>query len=142
MARSWFGLFFLCLLGCNRIGAGSSLSKSDIAFIKKLHLLDQDEKIYKFYSEFKKDRAGNFFTDKRMAAYWIDDRHKEKNEISFAFYPDIKSIDTVYDPGPSYSPYMLVTRLDNTQFKVCANGKREEIKSFFEDAIKLWREEK
>jgi hypothetical protein len=103
-------------------------------------LLDRDEVIYKFYSEFKNDRAGNFFTNKRIAKYWIDSRHKEKNEISFAFYPDIKSIDTVFYAGLTYCPYMLITRRDNTQFKVCADGKKSEIKSFFEDAMKLWRD--
>src|SRR6202000_3276901 len=125
-------LFFL--LSCNRIETGSTLRKSDIEYIQKLNLLDPGETIYKFYSEFKKEKAGNFFTNKRIAMYWIDDSHKEKNEISFAFYPDIKSIDTIYNPGASYCPYMLVTRLDSTQFKVCVDGKREEIKSFFEEA--------
>jgi hypothetical protein len=138
MARNWFSLILFFLFSCNRIETGSSLRRSDIEFIEKLNLLDRDEKIYKFYSEFRKERAGNFFTNKRIAAYWIDDRHNEKNEISFAFYPNIKSIDTIYDPGPSYCPYMLVTRLDSTQFKVCANGKREEIKSFFEESMNLW----
>jgi len=140
MKRNWFSLIIFFLLSCNRIETGSTLRKSDIEYIERLNLLAPGEKIYKFYSEFKKEKAGNFFTDKRIATYWIDDRHKEKNEISFAFYPDIKSIDTVYDPGPSYCPYMLVTRLDRTKFKVCAAGKREDVKSFFEDAMKLWLE--
>ena len=138
MARNYFGLILFFLLSCNRIETGSTLRKSDIEYIQKLNLLDPGETIYKFYSEFKKEKAGNFFTNKRIAMYWIEDRNKEKNEISFAFYPDIKSIDTVYNPGASYCPYMLVTRLDSTQFKVCANGKREEVRSFFEEAIKLW----
>jgi hypothetical protein len=140
MARNWISLVLFFLLSCNRIETGSTLRKSDIEYIEKLGLLDRDEKIYKFYSEFKKEKAGNFFTNKRIAVYWIDDRHKEKNEISFAFYPDIKSIDTVYNPGSSYCPYMLITKLDSTQFKVCADGKREEVKPFFEETMKLWLE--
>ena len=142
MARNYFSLILFFLFSCNRIETGSTLRKSDIEYIQKLNLLDPGETIYKFYSEFKKEKAGNFFTNKRIAMYWIDDRHKEKNEISFAFYPDIKSIDTIYNPGASYCPYMLVTRLDSTQFKVCVDGKREEIKSFFEEAMKLWLENK
>jgi hypothetical protein len=142
MARNYFSLILFFLFSCNRIETGSTLRKSDIEYIQKLNLLDPGETIYKFYSEFKKEKAGNFFTNKRIAMYWIDDRHKEKNEISFAFYPDIKSIDTIYNPGASYCPYMLITRRDSTQFKVCADGKREEIKSFFEEAMKLWLENK
>lgn len=142
MARNYFSLILFFLFSCNRIETGNTLRKSDIEYIQKLNLLDPGETIYKFYSEFKKEKAGNFFTNKRIAMYWIDDRHKEKNEISFAFYRDIKAIDTIYNPSASYCPYMLVTRLDSTQFKVCVDGKREEIKSFFEEAMKLWLENK
>jgi len=48
-------------------------------------LLDKDEKIYKFDSEFKSDVAGIFFTDKRLAKYWIDKKDKTKDQISFAY---------------------------------------------------------
>lgn len=140
MARNYFSLILFFLFSCNRIETGSTLRKSDIEYIQQLNLLEPGEVIYKFYSEFKKENAGNFFTNKRIAMYWIDDRHKEKNKILFAFYPDIKSIDTIYNPGASYCPYMLVTKLDSTQFKVCADGKREDVKSFFEEAMKLWIE--
>lgn len=141
--RQIFIIFMLSFLfSCNHIQTGDTLSSADIQYIENLHLLDQNEKIYKFYSEYKKRVAGNFFTNKRIAKYWIDERDKSKNQISFAFYPDIKSIDTVYNAGATYSPYMLVTKLDGTQFKVSVNGKRDEIKSFFEDAIKQWQEHK
>ncbi len=69
--------------------------------------------------------------------YWIDSKNKEKRVVSFAFYRDIKSIDTHYNPGPSYCPYMLITKVDNAQFKVCANGNLKDVKSFFEDAMKM-----
>lgn len=130
-----FFVFFSC---SNHIETGSSLSRSDIEYIKKLKLLNEDEKIYKFYSEYKNKVAGNFFTNKRLATYWIDERNKEKDEISFAFYPDIKSIDTIYDAGLTYSPYMLVTKRDNSKFKVSVNGEKKDIKSFFEEALKQW----
>lgn len=130
------------LFSCNHIETGDSLSKSDIEYIQSLKLLDKDEKIYKFYSEFKKKNAGNFFTDKRIVKYWIDERDKEKNQLSFAFYKDIKSIDTVYDAGATYSPYMLVTKSDSTTFKVSVGGNKEAIKSFFEDALNTWHQHK
>jgi len=134
-------MLLLCV-ACNKIETGDTLSKTDIERIQNLKLLDQDEKIYKFYSEFKNDVAGNFYTDKRMAKYWIDDRDKSKDVAVFAFYPDIKSIDTVYFAGSTYCPYMLVTRKDGSQFKVCVEGKRKEIKAFFEDAIGIWSKNK
>lgn len=127
------------LFSCNHIETQDSLSKSDIEFIQKLHLLDTGEKVYSYYSEFKKSNAGNFYTDKRIAKYWIDERDTAKNIIVYAFYQDIKSIDTVYNAGATYTPYLLVTKLDSTQFKVSVNGKKEEVKSFFDDAIHQWK---
>jgi hypothetical protein len=140
MARNWLFLVVLFLFSCNRIETGDSLHPSDIAYIKKLNLLDSDETIYKFYSEARIKAAGNFFTNKRMAKYWIDDFNSEKDEVNFAYYPDIKSIDTVYYAGLTWCPYMLVTKTDGSKFKVCVEGRHEQIKSFFEDALKLWRQ--
>ena len=114
-------LSFFCSCSNNHIETRDTLSKADIEYIQSLKLLDKGEKFCKFYSEYKKKVAGNFFTDKRIATYWIDERNKKKNKISFAFYPDIKSIDTVYEAGVTYSPYMLVTKKDNTKFKVSVN---------------------
>ena len=119
------------LVSCNHIETGNTLKKSDIERIQKLNLLDKDEKIYKFYSEFKIEVAGNFLTDKRLAKYWIDEKDKTKDEISFALYRDIKSIDTIYYAGATYRPYLLVTKTDNSQFKVCVDGKPEENKRVF-----------
>jgi len=138
-------LYALALLpSCfsKKIETAMTLKPEDKAYIQSIKLIDKDESIYKFYSEFKKSVAGNFFTDRRMAKYWIDERDKTKDEIEFAYYPEIVSIDTVYYAGATYSPYMLVKKKDSSTFKICVDGKREEIKAFFEDALQLWRQKK
>jgi hypothetical protein len=140
--KIYFILMSFSLFSCNNIETADTLNQSDIKYIQRLGLLDKDEKIYKFYSEFTKKNAGNFFTDKRIAKYWIDERYEDENKIIFAFYPDIKSIDTVYYAGATYTPYMLITKLDNTQFKVSVDGKKSEIKSFFEEALLQWEKHK
>ncbi|MGO8056245.1 hypothetical protein, partial [Rhizobium leguminosarum] len=81
------------------------LKKSDIVRIQNLNLLDPDETIIKFYSEYKKSVAGNFFTDKRMAKYWVDERDPTRNSWASAYYSEIKSIDTVYNAGLTFCPY-------------------------------------
>jgi len=123
----------------NPIETGDSLSKADIAYIQGLQLLDKGEIIYKFYSEASKKEAGNLFTNKRIATYWMDKRNSQKSQISFAFYPDIQSIDTVYYAGLTYCPYMLVTKKDSTKFKVSVAGSHRQIKAFFEDALRQWK---
>jgi hypothetical protein len=146
MKKNWFNLALLFFSSCNQfssfnqIETHNTLSEADIKYIQSLNLLDRDEKIRQFYSEFRKKNAGNFFTNKRIATYWIDEREEEKNELSFAFYSDIKSIDTVYNAGLTYCPYMRITKLDSTQFDVCVYGEREEIKYFFEEAMNLWKQ--
>jgi hypothetical protein len=133
-------LWLFCILGCsNHIEPGSHLRKSEVALIQRLHLLDSGEHIYKFYSEYKTKVAGNFFTDKRMACYWLDEKDKSKDRILSAYYPDIVAIDTVYNAGLTYSPYMLVTTKNRTQFRVCADGAHQQIKAFFEAALEQWR---
>jgi hypothetical protein len=77
-----------------------------------------------------------------MAKYWIDESNKLKNKIEFAYYPEIIAIDTVYYAGLTYCPYMLVKKNDGSVFKVCVNGKREEITAFFEEALQLWKKKK
>lgn len=92
-------LMLLCFIfvSCNRIERGDQLNKEDINRIQQLGLLDPGEKIIKFYSEFKKQVAGNFFSNKRVAKYWIDEHNKTKNGISSAYYGDIISIDSIYN---------------------------------------------
>jgi hypothetical protein len=143
--KSWciYSLLFVFLIGChNKIETGQTLKQQDVNFIRKLMLLDDGEEILRFYSEFKIKVAGNFFTGKRMAKYWIDEKDKSKEEINSAYYFEIKSIDTFYYAGPTNSPYMLVTKTDGSQFKVCVDGKRNQTKDFFEEAIGLWKKEK
>jgi hypothetical protein len=131
-------ILVVTLFSCNHIESGDDLSKNDIERIEKLKLLDKGEKIIKFYSNEKNSVAGNFFTEKRLAMYWIDENDSTKNEVSFSFYQDIQSIDTVYYAGATYSPYMLITRKDSSTFKVYVDGKKPEIKSFFEGAMSKW----
>jgi len=127
------------ILSCNRIQSGTALNDEDLKRIKDIHLLDEGERIIKFYSEYKKEVAGNFFSDKRIASYWIDEKNPDKNRVNSAYYREIRSIDTVSKPGGSYSPYMMVTKFDNSRFKVSVNGQQAQIKEFFEEAMKQWR---
>lgn len=127
------------LFACNNLKTGNSLSNADVARVQKLYALDKDEKIEKFYSEFENEVAGNFFTNKRLAKYWIDKNDSTKTEVSFALYKEIKSIDTIYNAGATYCPYMLVTKNNDSQFKVCVDGKREDVKAFFEEALSKWK---
>lgn len=137
-------LFFasLLLIACNGIHSGDSLTKKDFQRFRSLHLIENGERLYKFYSEYKNSVAGNFYTDRRLASYWIDERDSTKNSTEFAYYEDISRIDTCYNAGLTYAPFMLVTRNDSSTFKVCVDGSKQEIAAFFNDAISKWKSKK
>ncbi len=136
-------IFIFCSVGCgNKIQTADTLSKRDVDRLRSLKILDEKEHLYKFYSEFKNSVAGNFFTDKRLATYWLDEHDKSKSKVQFAFYKDIANIDTVYNTGSTYCPYMNVVKNDSSSFKVCVDGTKEEITDFFNDAISKWKQSK
>ena len=139
--RNYFNatLVLLLLISCNKIENGKTLDKKDIEFIKSLGLLEDDELIYGFYSQFKNSVAGNFFTNKRVASYWIDKRNSKRNIVKFAYYNEIIKIDTVYNVGVTYSPYLLVTKANDSTFNVSVDGEKEEIKAFYEGIIREWK---
>jgi hypothetical protein len=141
--RKLLGLFTLLLFcsACgNKIETADTLTKQDFDRLYSLQLLDTNERLYKFYSEFKNSVAGNFYSDKRLASYWLDERDPSKNKVEYAYYKNIVKIDTVYYAGATYCPYMRITRTDSSSFKVCVDGKRQEITDFFNEAIRIWKD--
>ena len=140
--RNIFIGFFFLLVGCQQIETHGSLKKEQIDYIKSLGLLDNDEEIIKFYSEHTKKIAGNFFTNKRFASYWIDDIDSSKSMLNSAFYNDVIKLDTVYNPGLTYCPYLEITKTNGEKFKVCVEGENDEVKLFFEEAINTWMKNK
>ncbi|MGQ2984049.1 hypothetical protein [Flavobacterium sp.] len=131
-------LLSLIFLSCNHITPGSTIPDKEIKRIEEIGLLDKGETIIRFYSE-SDDEAGNFFTEKRLASYWLDKHDPARSKASFAYYADIKAIDTFYNPGLTYCPYLKVTKKDGTTFKVCADGEKADVKAFFEEAMTRWK---
>jgi hypothetical protein len=132
-------LITVAVTSCQEIETGDSLAKKTIDNIKWLGLLDDKEIIIRFYSNYRKDVAGNFFTDKRIAHYWLLGGKDAGKDRDFAFYPDIIAIDTTYDVPDTFVPYMTITKKDSSRFKVYVDGTRKEVKTFFEEAIQLWK---
>ncbi len=135
-------LILLLLISCNKIENSKTLDKKDIEYIKSLGLLEDNETIYGFYSQFKNSVAGNFFTNQRLASYWIDKRNSKRNIVKFAYYNEIIKIDTVYKVGVTYCPYMLIKKANDSTFKVYVNGEKVEIKAFFDGVIREWKRKK
>jgi len=135
------GLVFLCLLlcSCNRIEVGSDLSADELAFIRSVGLLDQGETVHRFYSNFKLRKAGSFFTNKRMAHYWLDGNDARQHQREYAFYPDITAVEPVYKVPDFDSPYLEVRTTGQATFRVYMNGSQQEMQLFYQEALAAWK---
>jgi hypothetical protein len=140
MKNGWFALLVGLLLSCNRIEAGSALSRADTAFIRSLGLLDNEETIQRFYSNYTRRTAGSFFTDKRMAHYWLGSRDQREDQREDAFYPDITAVTPVLKVPYFDSPYLQVRRQDGTTFRVYMGGSPAEMHRFCQEALGAWHQ--
>jgi hypothetical protein len=129
---------------CNhRAKDGTELSKNERAYIHRLGILDEGEQIILFDAQADIETSGNFFTNKRVAAYWIEKDDSAESSVDYALY---KQIDTIIPTDQSssltYSSFMEVVRNDGTRFKIYVDGERDEVQTFFEKVIAKWKEEK
>ncbi len=137
--KSLLTLYCFLLISCQSIETHESLDKGTKDRLKKLGILADNERIIQYYSNLEKDKAGNFFTDKRIAHYWLDDSDNSKTEISFSYYQDIVSIDTNFNVQDFDLPFMTIKKKDSSSFKVYIDGTKEEKKIFFTSAIERWK---
>lgn len=122
----------------NKILTDKQLSDADRNLIRSLGLLDSSETILQFYSNYKNEIAGSFYTDRRVAHYWLDERRVENRELNTAFYEDITSIDTVISVPDFDCPYLIVGCKDGNKFKVYVDGSRDEILGFYQAILLQW----
>jgi hypothetical protein len=135
----------LTLISCHRdLKTGKTLSKKEREYIKGIGILDDQESIILFDSQgggFNGLKtSGNFFTDKRIASYWIDSRDKNKTTIEYAFYPDIDTIRRY----PKYkaltlASYLEVQRRNGTKFRVYVDADSLKTWDFFNRALEQWK---
>lgn len=138
-----FGLATSGFSACSGIQTGAELTDADIAYIKGLGLLDNQEKIILFETHSGwfggKRISGNYFTDKRIAGYWIDKSNK-KRDINSAFYNEIDTITTTdLSSSLTMASYLIIKKTDGQEFKVFISPSRSETSLFFSRAISEWK---
>jgi hypothetical protein len=129
------------LAGFSKVYNGEQLSPKTLQRLQYLGLLNPGERVYQFYSNAPNQAAsaGNFYTSKRIAQYWLDD-DKRKTQLNFAYYKDIARLDPTYlDKTLTYVSYLVVTRKDGSQFRVYVGGQKPTVSAFFDHAIAHWR---
>ena len=136
------------LLGCKHdVKKGNELTKSETEFIKGLGILGENESIIQFHSQSGESdevkQAGNFYSDKRIAAYWIDDKDTSRTKINSAFYNEIDTIITKDNSNDwTLGSYLKIRTKDGNTFKVYISGNKDKTSKFFNGAIKEWESKK
>ncbi|MBI5539885.1 MAG: hypothetical protein HY951_07500, partial [Bacteroidia bacterium] len=83
--------------------------------------------------------SGNFFTEKRIASYWIDKNDTNKTNIDFAYYSDIDTIITTFlTTSLTYASFLEVKKINGQKFKVYVDADSAETRDFFNSAIAEW----
>lgn len=127
--------YLLCLsiflLSCNKIEPGSSLTNSQLNFLRSLNLLDPDEAVLSFYSTYSRSANGNFITNKRIASYWIDYRDPSRDRTQYAYYTDIAGLDSSFTGSLTFCPYITVKRKNGEEFKAYFNDNDAELKKLY-----------
>jgi hypothetical protein len=141
---TFFLLLTSCTIACTSgIREGSSLTATEIEYIRSLGLLDSAETIILFHSQAggRKpiSKAGNFITNDRVAAYWIDEHDSSKTTIYSASYT---SIDTLIPNYPASWPAGTSIKVDlkgANFFNVWVNGDSAAFWAFYHRALAEWK---
>lgn len=120
-----------------------SLTQQDLDFLHDLGILDSGEVVELFDSQagFSGiEKAGNFITDKRIAAYWIDDEVREVNSIEYRNIDSIKVIDRT--GSHTNASYLEVFHSRTEKFNVYLDGDNTRLHKFVSRSIEHWEEVK
>jgi hypothetical protein len=133
-----FTLLCFSLIACNQIETADTLSPETISSLKDMGLLNDNEGLVYYYSNYKEEKVGSVITNQRLAHYWIDEKDSSKSEIKSAYYSEIVNIVDHFQVQDFDCPYLEVTKNDSTQFRVYVDGNLEEKQNFHQTALKLW----
>lgn len=139
MKNFYLALLSVLLLSCNRIETGASLSADEVSFIRGVGLLNPGETIHRFYSNSTFRTAGSFYTDQRMAHYWLEGKDTSQHQREYAFYPEIVAVDPVFHVPDFDCPYLQIRKKDQTSFRMYLEGSPEQMQMFYQEALNAWK---
>lgn len=122
----------------------NELSQQELDNIRSLGLLDSGEVILDLHSNAGgRDpvlHAGNFYTDRRVARYWID-KDPERTKIKTAWLTDVDTlIPHFHNPWPASSAIQVRTG-PHSWFNLYVNGEGEDevTTSFYSGLLEKWK---
>ena len=125
-------IIFISLNSCDGgIKSETELTQSDLNYLEKIGLKNEDEKIILFDSQMDNETSGNLITDKRLASYWID-KDKNINKLNFAYYNEIDTLITKdLSKSLTYASFVKVIKNDKTNINVKSTANSDNIFALF-----------
>jgi hypothetical protein len=129
-------LLLILLTSCGH-QTEQNLSSEEQKYIRQLGLLDDGEIIRRFEGNTSFGHSGSFFTNRRIAGFYVDDDEKETHS---AFYGEIDSL-TLTDKtqAVTLASYVTVYPAGESPFQVYIDLDSAGIHSFFEAAESAWK---
>lgn len=117
---------------------GESLTQEQENYLRELFVLDAEEVIVTYNDSYRFNTHGSFYTNKRVAGYWVGEDQSQNNIVS-VLYEDIKSMTLSDMSGSQGSPsFILITKKNGRSVQVFVDGKSKEVGAFFEGVQGYW----
>lgn len=133
-------ILFGIVASCGENKTEKNLAADEREFIEGLGILDRKEEIELFENNDgwnDMTKSGNFITNRRIAAYWIEDGEKEV--YSAFFENEIDSIsETDNHTALTDASYVTVFKTEGTSFKVYIDADSIRVHDFFNKARSNW----
>lgn len=118
---------------------GDELHEATLSMLREEGVLGEDEEVLYYYSDgtfsFRED--GNFFTDRRVVSYWLDD---DDIVVEEATYPEIADIAPEFDDSLLANSAILVERVNGDSFYMIVSNESDLDEVFVTLLIDTWRE--
>ena len=127
------------LIPSTQVLPGKMLTRWDLDYFKELGIHEDGETVLYFYSAamFSKKNDGNFFTDRRVVSYWVENG---ETFVESAEYDAIANIAIGYSDSVMEDTQIDIRRDDGTEFQLYISNEMKKDKEFSERLMEIWKE--
>lgn len=134
------GLLVVALSACSTSTniPGETLEREQENHLRELFELEAQEAIITLNNLPSAVSNGSFYTDQRVAGYWISENQSGNNLVSVR-YEDVKSM-TLSDLSGSrgQASFILITKKNGRSVQIFVDGKSKEVGDFYDGVQRSW----
>ncbi len=96
-------------------------------------LLDPQEAVLGFTTNHNDEEARAFFTNKRIAWYWLNEKDTTQNSKHSAYYPEISTASLTLSNRWDDAHFITIKTIGANEFNAYLGGSKEFAQSFFDE---------